>query len=162
MKFKILEKVVDSFPAKYYGEAEQTYFIYQNPTPTELNSKEDSKDNCAIILPSGDLYMEAMWIKDENENPRSEMIYDGLLVWARDHGFLGKYDENWWQNINSPKTVLCMQRYEDTKTFYIGESYDEEILDINEDIIKKYFEICKKKNPYLTFKTSTICWADGE
>lgn len=106
--------------------------------------------------------MEAMWIKDENENPRSEMIHDGLLVWARDHGFLGKYDENWWQNINSPKTVLCMQRYEDTKTFYIGESYDEEILDINEDIIKKYFEICKKKNPYLTFKTSTICWADGE
>jgi hypothetical protein len=148
MKFKLLESVFTSF-----GWGNKTYYIYKNPTSQELNSKEDSKNNRAIIDINGDLYMEAKWIGDSSEEYESysNIIHNHLINRLQEHGKLSNIDEDWWKGCSdSTKYMVCVQRQGTSNDFYLAESYESELL-LDEDAVNEVFKKAKKKNPYLGF-----------
>ena len=157
MKFKLLESVLTS--VTHRGG---TYFIYMNPTSQELRSKEDAKENRAIIDTKGNLYMEAMWEGDskDRDNLYSSMIHDDLLGFLHREGkCLGLKEDEWWETPESlDMGGVCVQRKDDSFSFYLGESYADWIMEEEYwEKIHVLFDLCNKKNPYLSFSSKCIC-----
>ena len=156
MKFKLLENVLTSVTHR-----SNTYFIYMNPTSQELRSKEDSKDNRAVIDTEGNLYMEAMWEGNSKDraNLYSNMVHDDLIWFLQKEGKCpGFENDDWWDETGSLETGgVCVQRKDDGFTFYLGESYGDWIME--EEHWKKIhalFDLCKKKNPHLSFSDKGV------
>ena len=155
MKFKLLESVLTSF-----GDI----FLYENPSTKELNSKEDSKWNRGIIDKQGNLYIEAKWIKNEEEYQESlnDYIYSGLthsdvLEYLHNVNKFKNVGMDWWKDPESLNYAVFVQRSRDTLDFYLAESYD--VLYMGEAIdqkIGKFFKLAKKKNPHLNFYSDRI------
>ena len=168
MKFKLLEKVLTSFThtTPYGGKGH--YFIYVNPTSQELKSKEDSKWNRAMIDVEGNLYMEAKWLgKDaENTSPTSyenDIIHEYLVDELKKIGKFTDFPDDWYNNPESLKFGVAIERKEDTFTFYISESYEdwgnmdwvESGINVEKQL-KHLFKLAKKKNPFLRFSMNSI------
>jgi hypothetical protein len=155
MKFRILEKVFTSWTGTpKYRRIKDTYFIYKNPTSAELNSKEDSKGNRAILDTNGDLYMEARWLgNEENSDDTSGIIHEDLFLLLQQHGLLkGFIPDKWYDINNSIKYGICLHRDGDTKFFDLAESYnDEAYTDETVARMKKIFKLAKEKNKFLIF-----------
>lgn len=160
MKFKILEKVFTSWTGTpKYRRVQGTYFIYKNPTTAELNSKEDSKENRAIIDPEGDLYMEALWLGSKGlDDDYSGIIHEDLFLLLQQHGVLKGFVPDRWYDINkSIKFGICLQRQGDTKIFYLAESYDRDYISpLTVRKIKKLFKLAQEKNKFLIFRDNFI------
>ena len=152
MKFRLLENVLTTVK---FGSA--TYFIYINPSSQELKSKEDSKENRAILDPLGNLYMEAMY-QDEDDYGYSGITHTDLIDILHDERkFLNFSMSDWSGNEESLKHGLCLQRRGNTFSFYIAESYDEWVTDGQPAKVAKYFAAAKVKNPFLKFNKKGIC-----
>ena len=146
MKFKLLESVLTST-----GD----HFIYLNPTTKELRSREDTKWNRGVIDPEGNLYMEAKWLKDEEEYEESlgdylysDWTHQDLIEELHNAKKFQKLNLGWWGEPESLDAGIVVQRYQDTLDIFLAESYD---IPLNTEIIRKVFKLCKKKNPYLEF-----------
>lgn len=150
MKFRILENVLATFKKSF-----ETYYIYKNPTSQELNSKEDTKFNRAIIDLDGNLYMEAKWVQDKDDN-YSNVIHNHLLEELHKLNILKNVDVYWHeQGAKSINYALFMQRDADTFDFYLAESYQSELF-LDEEKVEKFLKAAKKKNPKLNFHFESI------
>ena len=155
MKFRLLENVLTTV-----HHEDGTYFIYVNPKSQELNSKEDSKGNRAILDPQGNLYMEARYIEPGDNDKWSDMIHCDLIEDLHEEGKILNFpSEDWWAEKETLKYGLCLQRRGNRNSFqfYIAESYGEWIYDKkNGKKINSYFTKAKAKNSFLKFSMKAI------
>lgn len=162
MKFKLLESVFTSYNGElYFAEAGDTYFIYKNPTGQEIDSREDSKGNRAVLDSQGNLYMEAKWLGsgDSVDNPHSQMIHDDLLRILHNHKRLVKLLKTGWDyNPKFLKYGVLLQRGGNTKDFYLAESYDESLVNSSIEAIGKLFKKGREKNPFIHFHLEKVSW----
>jgi hypothetical protein len=148
MKFKIVESFVS-----YQIFEGDTYAIYKNPTTDELDAKDESKENRAIIDKNGDVYMEACIGKDAY----SGLVHRNLIgILNREFGqrfSLVPFDNktNWIIDWTSLKEGwLAVQRGGDSEFFYISESYPP-IKERYKKQINRYFNKAEQKNPHISF-----------
>jgi hypothetical protein len=159
MKFKIAEKVLTTYTGcAGYSTTNETYIIYKNPSVSDLQAKDETKDNRGIIDSKGNLFVEAMWIK-EGGNPEtdfSNMLHGSLLRVLHKNGEcldLIDGDLRGIHNSSGLKNGLfVIKNFGNSKKFYIAE-YDEDVLNNpkSKKLIRKHFDKCKKKNPHFVF-----------
>ena len=156
MKFTLLEEIILTTT-----RVDTFHNIYKNPSASDLNSKEDSKHNRAILDSDGNMYLEAAWDRQGNAEKNqvwSFLIHNTLLdLLQKEKGlFKGVSAPEWYHNPELLKKAVFIQRKGSTKVFALAESYDEEVIIEGQEIIQEMFKkalvVAKKSgNPYCEF-----------